>query len=320
MELIEAFGRGEVEGVERIGSVINTQISKVFVGKERVYKVYVKKKFFFKDLGDFKSRKLFYHRDFSWNHKMSPHIYLHLRPVKWGDGKFIIVSDDEAEDYFIEMSLADVNSSVSNLVLSGKLSLANVKKLASVLSVKIEGLTREKRDELSEISQSWYELWKWRLEDLESFASGQSFVSADLIKGALLVLSRNIGDLDYFKEYSSKDLSVSIDCHSDNILLSNGQINFIDILPVKESWRLIDPHFDVCRLGVDIEALGQPELVSGLYNSSSHNPYNIPAGVRMSYELAAATIKGVYYAIIGRKDLSEKYIPLIERLARSLEK
>ncbi len=320
MELIEAFEQGKVEGTETIVNTIDTAISKVFIGKHKVYKVYHKENSFFGNLGDPAYRKEFYNQDFSWNQIMSPHVYLKLHPVKFKGSKFVAVPDKEAEDYFIEMMLVDTTATVSHLLLSEKLSSENVKKIAKAFNERIKKLNKEKLNELSSIKKSWYELWEKRLDDLEKFSLEQSLIKSDLLKRAINALRKQLKESNYFKDYQHSKLSVGIDGHSDNVILSNDQINFLDIFLVRENWRLIDPHFDICRIAADIDALGQSELVPVLYENSSHNPYDIPKEVRISYELVSATIKGIYNVIIGKENLAKMYIPLIDKLTKELEK
>lgn len=319
MELVEAFENGLVEGIEDIDSTIDTHISKLFVGENKVYKIYLKKDAFFGKLSDKEYRKEFYGEDFSWNQMMSPDVYLFLRPVQFLDGKFKIVQDQDAEDYFIEMSLIDTKKSISNLTLSNDLSIEDIENLSRTFNNQIEKLNNEKLAGLSELSHSWSKLWKDRAMDLGPFSGEQTLVSPEMTKRIMNVLIKHAEGSNYIKEYSPDNLSVGIDGHSDNVFLHEGIISFLDIFLVKDVWRIIDPHFDICRIAVDVDAMGQPELISSLYKSSKHNPYDIPKEVRISYELSSAAIKGIYYALIDQEDLAKMYIPLIEKLLKILE-
>ena len=274
---------------------------------------------FFGNLADPNFRVSFLHEDFSWNQSISPEVYLNLQPVALRDGTFVNVSEKEAENHFIEMSLVDTNSTLSDLLLAKKVSVEDVKKIVKTFNERVAELTKQKYQTLSSSNRSWYERWDQRLTDLDKFSQDQSFISRDLLQRAFKALHKN-QSLDYFKNYQNTALSAAIDGHSDNIILFNNNITFLDVLLVKDDWRLIDPHFDICRLATDIQALGQPELLQELYQSSKHNPMSLPKKVRISYELYCACLKGSYNAIIGKNDVAQLYIPVIERLTEALEK
>lgn len=319
MELIEAFSKGKVEGIEPILDVISTQLSKIFMSENKAYKVYLKQNTFFANLKNPEYRKKFYKEDFSWNYWMSPDVYLGLKSVALKGDKFMIVTEEEAEDYFIEMNVVDTKCTLSQLLLDNKVTKDNIKLLVDTMEQKLSALTKEKKAELSNISNSWSHLYGLHIKDIEEFTLSQSAIPAPLLKKAFIVLKNHHENSEYFKKYPEEKLSAAIDGHSDNILFLKNKVSFIDILLVADRWRLIDPYFDICRLAVDIETLGKPELVTTFYNSFQKNIKNLPEDIHISYKLLSAILKGTYNSIIGKDDLAIKYVPLIKNLTSSLE-
>jgi len=319
MELIEAFSKGKVEGIEPILDVIDTQLSKIFIGKNKAYKVYLKQNTFFADLKNPEYRKKFYKEDFSWNYSMSPEVYLELKSVAFKGDKFIVVKEEESEDYFIEMNLVDTNCNLSQLLLDNKVTKDNIKLLVNTMERKLSSLTKEKKAGLSNISNSWSYLYGLRIKDLEEFVLSQSAIQASLLKEAFMVLKNHHESSEYFKKYPEEELSVAIDGHSDNILFLDNKVSFIDVLLVADRWRLTDPYFEICRLVVDIETLGEPELVTTFYDSLQKKIKNLPEDIHISYKLSSAILKGAYNSIIGKEDLAIKYVPLIKNLTSSLK-
>ena len=250
---------------------------------------------------------------------MSPQVYLKLVPVALKNGKFVSVSEKEAQDYFIEMSLVDTKFTLSNLIIEKKVLQEHIKNLSKIIEQKKDILAKEKYKELAEIHYGWNELYGLRIKDLKKFSSEQSKISNSLLNRALNVLQKNHEKSPYFRNFPKNKLSAGIDSHSDNIIISGKDILFTDIFLVEEHWRLIDSCFDLCRIAVDLESLGQPELVQVLYNSSKNNPYNLPKDILASYELSSSLIKGIYNFAIGKENLGKLYIPTIERLTACLE-
>jgi aminoglycoside phosphotransferase family enzyme len=319
MDLLQAFAENKVTDVQPILKVIDTQLSRVFIGSNRVYKVYRRSAAFFGNLSDDTFRRKFYQEDFSWNQQMSPQVYLALRPVAFIDGFYCTVSDGEAQDFIIEMALVDTSRTLSALLLQHKVHSQDMERLIQVMSQRGARLTEEKKEEILQISKSWSKLYELRLQDLENFSALQSTIPRDVMQRAVAALRKHYAHSTYFREYSPDALGAGIDGHSDNVLLIGEDIIFIDVLLVEERWRPIDPFFDVCRLAVDIEAQGQPELLPVLYQAAKEHIKSVPDDVRTAYELSSAIIKGAYDAIIGKHDLALRHRPIIERLTAALD-
>lgn len=314
MDLIRAFEEGKVAGVESTQAIVDSQISRIFLGKSRAYKVYRKSAAFFGNLGDWEYRKSFYLEDFEWNAEMCPQIYTALVSVAWKDGCFVTVPYEEAEDFYIDMVRVDADKTLTKQLLAGAVTQEQLKDLVAQLQKHTDELKGKKFDELLNEDDSWLFRQSQRLQDIREFATHQSTFPEDVMANALSLLEKHIQTSEYFKNFRAEDMSVGLDFHSDNVLVLDGELLFFDVLLVNERWRLIDPAFDVCRLATDVEVFGSPELTSAVTESLQCPPEMIDA-----YMLYAALIKGAYYAIMGNDELSLKFLPIVRRLSAILE-
>lgn len=304
MNLIEAFEQKLVDGLEDKSpdKVIETIVSKIFFYGEDVYKVYKYEKFFFGDFTDRIFRKSFYKEDFYWNSIMAPQIYLSLRPVK--------------DDFYIEMKKFDDNKNLTNLLLKKKISDEDIKKIASEMTIRLKMLTENKK------KTSDYDfnkkLLNIHLADLESDRNLlyliPSFIKKEWADKIFDQLREASAANPYFLNYDSKNFSLLIDNHSDNIVLSNGQADFVDVLPPKESWRVGDIFFDVCRLATDVAVLLAEEKAGLIYE----NYKDIPEDIKKIYEIRSAVIQMWRFYSIDDLKIAQKYLDFIKSRISSI--
>ena len=123
LKIIDAFLKGDVEGLEERGAIpehIETQISHLFLFPNTVYKICKRDNLFFnehfRNIADLKTRIDFYKSDFFENNYFSPEVYLDLYGVNVINNEVEVNKNlDGIEDIVMKMKRIDLNSNLSHL-------------------------------------------------------------------------------------------------------------------------------------------------------------------------------------------------------------
>lgn len=312
MNLIEAFEQNLIDKLNTSSpdKTIETIISKIFFYGNEVMKVYKYEKFFFGDFSLTEFRKNFYKEDFDWNKKMAPDVYLELIGVKKSGGGYELAQTPEAEDFFIKMKKFDDNNNLTNLLLEKKIDKIQLEIITKKMILRIKELTDSKREKYKNYFEK--NLLDIHLADLESDKNLLYLISAyvpkektDEIIGFAKKASENN---QYYSDYDSGNLSILIDNHADNIVFLNGKIQFIDVLPPKESWRIGDLNFVICRLATDTAILGSPKLAEAVYGSCKP----MPEKIKHIYEIRSALIQTSCFYSVNKPEIARKYLKFAE--------
>lgn len=321
MNLIQAFDQKLVEGlVTPPDKIIETVVSRLYFYGDKVCKVYKYEKAFFGDFSSLEFRRNFYEEDFGWNHIMSPDIYLALQCVKKSDSQYKLANFSEAEDFYIEMKKIDVEKNLTNLILARQINENDLKKITAEMTLRIQNLTNSRKDKMTALFQrGWADLHREDIEDLRNLCY---MVDLQLPKSKtdeiIDVLENATRENDYFQDYNLNNLSLMIDNHSDNIIFFNGKVEFIDILPPKENWRVGDPYFNICRPAVDVAVLWSEEKADLMYQTYEQIVNSVPPAVKTNYEIRSAMIQVSYFYMLNKPELAEKYLKFTEQKISSL--
>jgi len=318
MNLIEAFEQNLIDGLNTSSpdKTIETIISKIFFYEEKVFKIYKYEKFFFGDFTSLQFRKDFYFEDFSQNQLMAPEVYLFLRGVKKAGDKYLFSGREEAEDFFIEMKKFDDNNNLTNLLLGKKIDKIQLGTIAEEMVLRLKKLTEAKRDKYKNYFKN--RLLDIHIADLESDKNLLYLIPSNVPKEKVdkiigLALKASLKNR-YYLDYNSDNLSILIDNHADNIVFLNGKVQFIDVLPPKESWRVGDLNFVICRLATDVAVLGSSKLADAVYV----NCEAMPEKIKRIYEIRSALIQAWCFYSVNKSEIAEKYLKFAEEKALSL--
>lgn len=321
MNLIEAFEKTKVSGFySETDQVIESAISKLFFYGDRVLKVYKYEKYFFGDFSSPSFRKEFYQEDFHWNHAMAPRVYVALKSVKeMGDG-YEQANLDNAKDFYIEMKKIDVEKNLTNLLFAKQVSRADLEKIATEMTIRIQNLTRDEKEKLKPLAKrGWFDLLQEDLEDLRHWAyMADPKLPKIKVDELMDILEKAFGEEEYFKNFDSENLSIALDNHSDNILLLNGDVEFLDIMPPKENWRITDPYFNICRPAVDVMVIGTPDEAKAMYRVYEKIAPTVPSRVKTIYEIRSSMIRAPYFYFLGKPDLAKKFLDFTEAKLQTL--
>lgn len=304
MNLIEAFDKNLIIDKEP-DKIIETIVSRLYFYGDKVYKVYKYEKFFFGDFSSTNFRKNFYKEDFYWNNIMAPDIYLNLKVVKATNGE---------EDFFIEMEKFDDSKNLTNLLIQKNISESDIRNIISEMTTRLKKITESKKNDPNyDFNKKFIDI---HLADLESDANLlyliPSFIAKEKIDTIINFLRNTSLNNPYFKNYDSNNLSVLIDDHADNIVFLDERVEFFDVLPPKESWRIGDICFVVSRIATDIAVLWSKEKADILYEIYEKNNEPMLPEIRAIYETRSALIQIWCFYSQKKLDIAQKYLKFVE--------
>jgi aminoglycoside phosphotransferase family enzyme len=322
MNLIEAFDKGFIYPAKpEPVRTLETVISKLFFYEDIVIKIYNYKESFLGDFGDPELRKDFYQKDFSWNHLMSPDIYLRLVGMKQDDGMWVEVSLTEAEDYYIEMKKINDSQNVTNLMVNNRMSDQDFRNLGFKMTTRLQLLTEEKWEEIKDLFQKD---WKTTLLDSMEETVKWCYMAEDKMPRGLIdrfssAIQNTVKNNSYFRDPNNFTLQASTDNHTDNILILNGKVEFIDAMPPKESWKVYECFYNICRPAADVAAIAGRNKANLLYDEYEKIHGNLPPEeVKAIYEIENALIKSAYLYMTDREVLGDMFLSFIEERVRDL--
>jgi aminoglycoside phosphotransferase family enzyme len=320
-KIIEKFKNGNFAGAETSAPQhITTTISHVFVDKTKVWKVYKGDNFFFNenfnDLSKKESRFSFTRKDFIWNHRLSPEVYLELKGITLRDDKLIFGdANDSADDLVIVMNKIDMNNGLFNLLNENKLSLSDCFQIGKQLGERSKGLPQE------EPVRDLYEDFVQRSNDLVSWLAGvEKYISKDEAQTYLNTFSQFV-ELNKIKfEKSTGLIGPCLDIHADNVVFTNGNLLPIDTYAPKEAWLYGYKFLNIYRVATDIYAfLGEEYFEQTLKGYEESTGDKLPREFDRSLVLYCELITCPYQYMLSEKDpsrlkVAEKYHIFLKRL------
>ena len=310
MDLITAAQTGKASHLfPSVQSSVDTNLSLLLFGKERVYKIYRRGVPFFEYLDDPDLRTAFYREDFSWNRSVSPSIYLQLCSVKKKSGQWNHCSEAEADDFYIEMQRMDETRNLTEMMLHGRITAQDLKNVAQHLLRSIKKLKQEKMASLeSWVNRGWKEIMQQRLVSLKGFGeSAPPSLEQKEHREVMNSFQNFFASHSYFSSIGRDALTVHMDNPSDNILLLEKGVASIDVLLPKEEWRVVEHWFNVGRLGADVSVLAGREAADLLYQEYAAGLPLPPKEILDFYAGTSAWMRAIYFSILQKPQLAARY-------------
>lgn len=320
MNIVTALETLSVEGLkEGHDHIIETVLSKLFIRGDEVHKAYKHRVADFANLTHRETRREYISEDFFWNNIMAPEIYLELRHVLHDGKQFVHVNEDSAEDWYIVMRKIDSGRDLLKSLEKGEVEQVELREYAKLLTERLRQLTEKKGEELSvhinkgtaHISSEVLGVCDW------ASVGADPHLSYDEVMRAKELLKQALEREKYFN--SPVSLSVVIDTNPDNIIFLDEGVSFIDVMPPKDTWRVHDRYFPLCRTSADVSALSHKDHAESLHHEYAKTEVLPPEIVRTVYELAAALIQVPYRKMVGRDDLAAKYADFVRSQMKTLE-
>lgn len=320
--LIEYFENGVFEDFGIPEFIEDTLISKLFFYTDTVYKVYKHQNNSFADLSSLEERHKFFQDDFVWNNTMDPKTYIDLLYVKFDGDTYEICDAEDAEDMCIVMKRIDGSSSVFSMIQNNTLTSEDIEKITQYKFSSVEKLTEIKKPVMEYLFSTPYLVLE--TQNLESdklwMYEAQDFISKKRIDFIIQKLESFINSHPYFSNFDTAHYITSLDNHTQNILIKDGEISIIDSMPPKDSWRVQSDMYVASRFATDIEVLLGSEYSDIVYEVlRDMRGIEIDQKVRTYFQIIAACIRAPYFFLLNEKEIAQRFLDFIYSKIEELE-
>ena len=316
-DLFRLLGDGSVDGFTGPPKVIETVISRVFIfeAEKTVLKFYKRDNEWWnrdmRDLSAGKTRRQFIERDFGFNHALSPSVYQALKTPVIEDGKiFLRDFHGDEDELVIVMQQIDTSKNLTHLLFGRGLMWEEHRGIGAQFVRAQQSLPS---DFLSGLDTDWYRQMRGRFDDLSAWAASVPEFPAEVAEAGINQLRLELEKYqEPFRMLNGNHLFVSIDCNTENLLLIDGKLSFMDAYPPKREWMSAMFEVDVFRVGSSIFALdGQPAYEAYLEGAREAAGDKIDMQYESLYLLYGILISAPYFYMLAKNDAS--YAPIAER-------
>lgn len=250
-------------GPERV-ELRETEISRVFIAGELVYKVKKPVVLPFLDYGSLERRRRMCEEEVRLNRRLAPGVYLGARPiVRRGDGFALARGEsDETVEWAVEMRRLDEERTFDRLLASGRLETEHVRAAARRLAA--FHAEAERAPEEMGGAERLRGMVGAELETLSAFAGreldARALVAAGRFMHAFLTARR---DELLARAAAGRVRDGHGDLRLEHLLLADGVLAF-DCIEFDPALRQIDVAADLGFLYMELTARGRPELAAEL--------------------------------------------------------
>lgn len=305
--LFRFLAEGRVDGFSSEPGMVETVISRVFLFEREqiVLKFYKRDNTWWntkmRDLSHGKWRRKFIEDDFAFNHMLNPAVYTAVKTIVVEDDhlRLVDLSGDE-DELVIVMRWIDTSQTLTQVLSKQELPVETYEEIGrSFAKTKLE----IPRNFLPETEMSWYEHMQKRLDDLASWMqSVEAFpqnVGASGVEKLRVTLEEK---KESFSKIDRGQLSVLIDCNSENLLFKDGALSYLDAYPPKREWLIGVFEADIFRVGADIFALaGKDAYEAYMHGVLEAAGDKIDQSTESFYLLYGALISAPYYFMLNAK-------------------
>jgi len=216
------------------------------------------------------------------------------------------------------MKKVDISQTMTKVLFEKRLPAEAFESIGKNFAIKKLALSKEF---LPDLNTNWYDQMINRFSDLASWVRGAEQFPNELKEAGLAKLNAMLEQQkDKFSQINRDNLFPLIDCNSENLVVLNGVVSYIDAYPPKESWRIGSLDVDIFRAGSDIYALAGKEefdaFMKGIYSEAEHL---LDKELHDFYLLYGAMVMGPYFYMLSEKEpafleKAKKYEEFIENL------
>lgn len=305
-KILQAFENGNFPGSDtKNPKVITTAISNVFLCDKKAYKIYVgDSKFFnenFRDISVKENRFSFTRKDFIWNNKLSPEIYLEVKGLVWQNGEVVFTDpDDTADDLLIVMNKIDMSDGLLEKLKKNLVSLDDCYQIGLQLGKRILSLS------LPNIKRDLYLDFISRHKDMVAWVSGaEKYIPKEEAKKYLDILLSFIESYKPLFQNNSDLIGPCLDVHADNGVLTGKTFLPIDTYAPKEDWLYGFKFINIYRVATDIHAfLGKEYFDQVLKGYEDSTKEKLPREMDKFMLLYCELITCPYQYMLSEKDPS----------------
>lgn len=265
-EVVAFLSRPEVfddgtQAVERI----ETHISQVFIGRDRVFKLKRAVRFPYLDFSTADRRRESCVAEVAVNQGCAPKLYKGVRALRRGaNGKLNIDGDGEAVDWVVEMVRFDQDTLFDRLATAGKLDRHMMDDLADVISAfHAHGEPRTDGGGRAGIARTI------ESDDNAYLEAGEGVLSRARtrdLKDRLWGLLDQVGPLLEERRLNGCVRMCHGDLHLRNIFLMEGRPVLFDAIEFNNNFNIIDVLYDLAFLLMDLQYRGLGDLANVVMN------------------------------------------------------
>ncbi|MSR88008.1 MAG: hypothetical protein EXS69_02515 [Candidatus Zambryskibacteria bacterium] len=250
MNPTEAFLSGNISGLEEgQPKHVVTAISNIFVFPDKAYKIYKSDSQFFNenfnDLSNKENRFNFTRKDFDWNHRLSPEIYIELKGLAKQDDKLSLVDpDDSSEELVMIMNSIDMSNQVIKKLVDGKIGIEDCYEIGKQFGQRILSFSKPSVDVTA------YKDFLSRYADMIAWVKSVKEIPQDEADEYLAYVKEFI---ESHKEEldNTESMSLCFDVHADNAIYADGKFLPIDTYAPKEAWLYGFKNINIYRVATD---------------------------------------------------------------------
>ncbi|MEK7649081.1 MAG: hypothetical protein AAB400_04200 [Patescibacteria group bacterium] len=328
-QIIELVQINGIEGLSGIPTMIETVVSRVFFfdTDDTVLKFYKRDNTWWntemQNISGGPSRINFIRGEFDFNHFLNPPTYIALKIAEVRNGKVFLQNPKDSDDELvIVMRKEDVSKTLTHVLAGTPLSEDEYMIIGrSFASIKL----KLPRHFLPQTDKNWYELMIVRAQDLSEWVRSENNFPPELAGQGLALFEKMLHENKaHFETIQYDSLNVCIDCNSENVLYSNGELRFLDAYPPKEEWRIGTFDVDIYRMGSDIAAFAGNDAYKAYQDGVNEVARNhLDPELENFYLLYSALIMAPYLVMRSKNDQSfqlkaEEYTTYLRGLLASI--
>jgi len=254
------FGPGAVKV-----DTVETHVSRVFLGPDRVYKLKRAVTFPYLDFSTPRKRKAACEAEVRINRRTAPEIYLGVVPVtRDADGGLTLGGDGEAVDWVVEMTRFDEDTLFDRLAQQGKLRRAVMEDLADAIA-DFHAAAEPRADGGGHRGMAM--IVGSNADCFEQSGEGvlDSEATAELTRRTTAVLDAARPVLER-RRRSGRVRHCHGDLHLRNICMVAGRPTLFDAIEFSDDFSTIDVLYDLAFLLMDLEHRGHRRLANVVFN------------------------------------------------------
>lgn len=287
-----------------------TVLSRLYFFPDVAYKWYKRQNAYYGNLANGEERRTFYEEDFSWNKTVSPGVYTKLRGIAYDpNGTCAWVPVEKAQDFVIEMTRLKDTRTMSDLLLSGEITTRELSGCVPLLLEATRHLKAQGHVPPEDFQISLAALYESILPDLRGqLHRAAAFLPIEEADAAVARLAKFVEQNSYFNNFPNRELSVAIDCHTDNIFVpSTGELILIDSMFPKKNWRILDELHTIARLATNVAVLGDMRKRSEIYELYGRSSDDSHVAVSLIHETRTALMQWSRRNLLGQPELAERF-------------
>ena len=199
----------------------------------------------FNDLSNKKNRFDFTRKEFEWNHRLSPEIYIELKGLSQeGNGTALVDPSDTCEELVIVMNTIDMSDQVIRKLIGGKINLDDCYEIGKQFGERTLSFSKP------EINITTYQDFLNRNSDMVAWVKSVKEVDQNEADEYLAFVKNFIEEKK--DELDTTELmGLCFDVHADNAIYSDGKFLPIDTYAPKEAWLYGFKNINIYRVDTD---------------------------------------------------------------------